>query len=530
MTGSQIVAETPFGKLAGRRSDGVDHFLGIPYAAAPTGELRLRSPGPVRRWSGIRSANRIGPAAPQNLSGAQTWLNEPIERIDEDCLTLNIWAPAAASKAPVLVWFHGGATRNGHGGAAACDGFRLAREHGLVVVTVNYRLGPLGGLAHPDLTDPETGHCANWGLQDKIAALRWVQATIAAFGGDPAKVTIAGQSSGAANVVLIAQNPGCRPLFRGVIAHSPPLFQPPMFVDLGDAAIYTEAVAAALGIAVAQLRDLDGKELVRREAELQRDADFARRFPRPRTAPTFDGRLIDAWPHDGELAPVPLLIGFTRDEARFWYDLALPDGTRLSALTPPAEGEAFEIALARLVALHYPFEPAPSPATIVAVYRSALPATGSDALWLAIYGDLVFRAPILRCARRHAQRGSPVFLYDFAWPLAAPGGGTPHAADVPFVFGSHRHPHLAPKIGADEGAGQLSAATMAAWAAFVRDATPAAATPEWAALDPGADPWAMTLERSGMRFGPLEGAARLGCWPAFTALGRRAAGVLDGAD
>jgi para-nitrobenzyl esterase len=516
----EIAVETPAGSLAGQRHDGVDRFLGIPYAAAPVGALRLRSPRPATGWAGIRRVDHIGPAAPQHLAGSQTWLTEPIACMDEDCLTLNVWAPADACDAPVLVWFHGGATRNGHGGAAACDGFRLAREHGIVVVTVNYRLGPLGGLAHPELTDPETGTCANWGMQDKIASLRWLRDSIAGFGGDPRKVTIAGQSSGAANVVLIAQNPDCEGLFGGVIAQSPPLFQPPMFVGLDDAAEYTEAVAAALGTSVAGLRDLDGSDFVRREAALLRDVDFTRRFPRPRTAPTLDGRLVHAWPHDGVLADVPLLIGFTRDEAKFWYDLALPDGTRLSALTPPEPGAPFEAALARLIALHYPFKPAPSPAAILAGYRAAMPGAGSAAIWLAIYSDLVFRAPILRYATRHARRGSPAFLYDFAWPLAVTGG-TPHAACVPFVFGTHRHPHLAPKIGADT-AEAVANATMAAWAAFVRHGTPATSALDWPALNselPPAAAKAMTIDIDGMLFGPLHGANRFAPWPAMQPLG-----------
>jgi para-nitrobenzyl esterase len=522
MGNTEIMVETPAGRLAGRRHDGVDHFLGIPYAAAPIGAFRLRSPRPAPNWTGLLLADRIGPAAPQHLAGSQTWLNEPIVRMDEDCLTLNVWAPADAVDAPVLVWFHGGATRNGHGGAAACDGFRLAGEHGIVVVTVNYRLGPLGGLAHPDLTDPDTGTCANWGLQDKIASLRWVQAAIAGFGGDPRKVTIAGQSSGAANAVLIAQDPCHRSLFRAVIAQSPPLFQPPMFVGLDAAAEYTEAVAAALGTSVVGLRDLDGTDLVRREAALLRDADFARRFPRPRTAPTLDGVLVHAWPHDGVLADVPLLIGFTRDEAKFWCDLALPDGIRLSALSPPEPGAPFDAALTRLIALHYPFEPAPTSAAIMAGYRAAMPEAGDDAIWLAIYSDLVFRAPILRYAARHARRGSPAFLYDFAWPLAVTGG-TPHAACVPFGFGTHRHPHLAAKIGADDAAGTLSGAMMTAWAAFIRDGTPA--THDWPALNPGLPvdaTAAMAMDSDGMLFGPLHGAAWLASWPAI--------GILDGVD
>lgn len=513
------VAEISGGRIAGMSRDGVGRFLGIPYAAAPVGELRLRSPRPHPGWRGIRAADRIGAAPPQLLGGSQTWLNEPIERMDEDCLTLNVWAPQNARRAPVMVWFHGGATRNGHGGAAACNGSRLAREHGIVVVTANYRLGPLGGLAHPDLTDPETGLNANWGMQDKIAALRWVRDNIETFGGGPARVTMAGQSSGAANAVLMAQNPDCRKLFGGVIAQSPPLFRPPMFVGLEQAAEYTEAVAAALSTDVVGLRALDGMELVKREVALLRDADFAGRFPRPRTAPTLDGQLVQEWPHDGQLADAPLLMGFTRDEARFWYDLALPDGTRLSPLVPPADEAALVAAVAKLLPLHHAFDDTPSPATVAETYREAMPGVDVAARWLAIYGDLVFRAPILRLARRHASRGQQAFVYDLAWPLAGTGG-TPHAACVPFVFGTHGHPHLAGKIGTRAEADALSTAMMSAWAAFMRDGTPAAALPGWRPIDTNAAEAAvMTFgeQRRVSRFGTLEGGARLGLWKEIAA-------------
>ncbi|MCX8571738.1 carboxylesterase/lipase family protein [Aminobacter sp. MET-1] len=513
------VAETSGGRIAGMSRDGVGRFLGIPYAAAPVGELRLRSPRPHPGWRGIRAADRIGAAPPQLLSDSQTWLNEPIQRMDEDCLTLNVWAPENARRAPVMVWFHGGATRNGHGGAAACNGSRLAREHDIVVVTANYRLGPLGGLAHPDLTDPETGLNANWGMQDKIAALRWVRDNIEAFGGDPARVTMAGQSSGAANAVLMAQNPACRCLFRGVIAQSPPLFRPPMFVGLEEAAEYTEAVAAALGTDAGGLRALDGMDIVKREAALLRDGGFAGRFPRPRTAPTLDGQLVLAWPHDGQPADVPLLTGFTRDEAKFWYDLALPDGTSLSPLAPPADEAALGAAIARLLPLHYAFEDALSPEMVDEAYREAMPGTDATVRWLAIYGDLVFRAPILRLAQRHAGCGQPAFLYDLAWPLAKTGG-TPHAACVPFVFGMHGHPHLSGKIGAGAEADALSTAMMAAWAAFVSDGTPSAHLHDWRPLDPeAAEATVMTFgeQRRVSRFGALEGGARLGLWKEIAA-------------
>lgn len=471
------VVATRFGRVRGLEANGVEAFLGIPYAAAPVDGLRLRSPRPAAWWSGERDCTAIGAASLQALGGAQTWLNEPIARQSEDCLFLNAWSPGRGGAHAVLVWFHGGATRNGHGGSASIDGARLAREQGIVVVTVNYRLGALGGLAHPDLADADTGECANWGLQDKVAALRWVRENIAAFGGDPDRVTIGGQSSGAANAVLIAQNPAWQGLFARVIAQSPPLFQPPMFVALDAAAEYTEALARRMGTSVRGLREHAGEAIFHAEAEWMRDPSFAQAFGRPRTAPVLDGRTIAEWPVTGRLAGVPLLTGWTRDEANFWYRLVAPDGKVLSAFASPADAAALEREVARLVRLHYPYPDAPTPAKAIAAAGEGEPAR----IWSGLYTDLVFRAPIRHCALRHAARGSPTWVYEYARPIAPPGEGSPHACEVPLVFGTLGHPHLAAKVGKGPEAGALSARMMGYWGAFVRDGKPG----DWPAFQSG---------------------------------------------
>ncbi len=471
------VVATRIGRVRGLEANGIEAFLGIPYAAAPLDGLRLRSPRPATSWSGERDCTTIGAASLQALGGAQTWLNEPIARQSEDCLFLNLWSPGRGGAHAVLVWFHGGATRNGHGGSASIDGVRLAREQGIVVVTVNYRLGALGGLAHPGLADEETGECANWGLQDKVAALRWVRENIAAFGGDPDRVAIGGQSSGAANAVLIAQNPAWQGLFARVVAQSPPLFQPPMFVALDAAAEYTEALARRMGTSVRGLREQPGESIFRAEAEWMRDPSFAQAFGRPRTAPVLDGRTVAEWPVTGRLADVPLLTGWTRDEANFWYRLVAPDGKVLSAFAPPADATALEREVARLVRLHYPYPDAPMPAEAVAAAGKGAPAR----IWCELYTDLVFRAPIRHCALRHATRGSPAFVYEYARPIAPPGEGSPHACEVPLVFGTLGHPHLAAKVGASPEAEALSARMRGRWGAFVRDGVPG----DWPAFEPG---------------------------------------------
>lgn len=214
------------GAISGRTDGGVDRFLGLPYAASTAGANRWRPPQPVASWTGVRAAVRYGPdcaqAAPFSPPGGLPWTPEylPSGRKSEDCLSLNVWTPRAraGSALPVLVWIHGGGFSGGSTSVPIYDGANLARR-GIVVVTINYRLGPFGFLAHPWLT-AEDGSSGDYGLMDQVAALRWVARNVRAFGGDPAKVTIAGQSAGAASVHYLMAAPSTRGLFRRAIAES----------------------------------------------------------------------------------------------------------------------------------------------------------------------------------------------------------------------------------------------------------------------------------------------------------------------
>ena len=504
------MVRTPDGAVAGLDLGGVQRFLGIPYAAPPVGALRLRGPRALAPWPGVLDGTRPAPASLQTLGGNQVWMNEPIDRQAEDCLYLNVWTPDPKGSAPVLFWLHGGQTRNGHGAAPGIDGAALARQ-GLVVVTINYRLGALGGLAHPALLDVDTGLCANWGLQDKLAALAWVQRSIAAFGGDPARVTLAGQSSGGANAVMIAQHRLGSGSYARVIAQSPPLFRPPMFVDLDAAAEYTEALARSMGTTVAGLRAVDGRELQRAEHAFAYSPQLTAQMGRPRTAPVRDGKLLRHWPYDAPTAEVPVLAGWTRSESDFWFGLSDGRGCVISPQQPPRTEAELLKRCGGLIGLHHAFDASPTAQAVVDAYRAS---GGPEQVWRDVYTDLVFRAPILHFLARQARAGLPAWAYEFGHPIDSAAGGTPHATDVPFVFGTWGHPHFDGKIGDAASVAVTSAAVMAAWVAFVRDGDPSSAGP-WPRFEPNAPRVLQFLAAGATCAGEPQRPQGLACWQAY---------------
>lgn len=470
------VTEIASGKLQGDSVEGVLGFFGIPYAQPPIGDRRYRSPRPPQAWAGIRDATRPGPAAIQTLGGAAAWLYDGADPQSEDCLYLNVWTPATQGRRPVMVWFHGGAWRTGHGMVAGTKGAALAASGDVVVVTVNYRLGVLGWLAHPDLRDPDTGHLANWGHQDQIAALRWVRENISAFGGDPGRVTLFGQSAGGQSVASIAQNPANAGLFHQLIVQSGSLHGAPGFPELDTAARYADALAKRLGTDVAGLRATSGRQLHEAELQLGRDPSMVRALGRPPILPVLDGQILTAWPRDGLFPAVPLLIGTTRHEAVFWYDLLNPDGSAVPGLKSPTSDDALAEMTRDIAAIYRPeAEQIPSTA-IVEAYRAAASTraapTDAKSIWLEAYTDIVFRLRALEAVRRHARAGHPAYLYEFGHPLAAPARGVPHTAEIPFVFGSYRHPFFSAKTGVGASEVEISSIMMESWAQFAHHGVP----------------------------------------------------------
>ena len=247
--GTAHAADTESGRVEGVREQDLTVYKGIPFAAPPTGDLRWRPPQPVRPWTGTRPAKTFAPAC------MQTGVSMPGETppaTSEDCLALNIWTPAEApSHAPVLVWIYGGGFDNGSASMPLYWGDRLAKR-GIVVVTVAYRVGPLGFLAHPELRRESPHHTSgNYGLMDQIAALEWVQRNIAAFGGDPTRVTVAGQSAGAMSVSILMASPRAQGLFHRAIGQSGGFFEPVQIAPsylLANAERDGETYAASLGV------------------------------------------------------------------------------------------------------------------------------------------------------------------------------------------------------------------------------------------------------------------------------------------
>lgn len=297
---------------------------------------------------------------------------------------------------------------------------------------------------------------------------------------------------------------------------SPPLFQPPTFAEPAEAAECTETPAASIGVPVAGLAALEGTALFQAEGAFSKSKDVLTRMGRPRTSPVRDGMLVREWPYRGTAAPLPMLVAWNRDEARFWYDFSDADGNVISPMTAPATEEALVEQVGKLIRLYYPFAAPPQAGDVIAAYADPSGPLDVDAVWNDIYTDLVFRAPIVHYATKHAGTCAPTFAYEFGYPLPKPGKGTPHAAEVPFVFGTTAHPHLAGKVGLGDEVAALSGCMMDMWTSFIRSGDPSTPTGgRWSPLQPSASA-VMRLHSTGdIGMVSLPRAERLRCWPAF---------------
>ena len=452
------------GALLGARMDGVVVFRGIPYAAAPTGPHRWRAPAPVQAWNGTRNATQPGNDCMQNRRADDKAVTSL--PISEDCLYLNVWtpAPASAAKLPVMVWIHGGGFTSGSGSAAIMDGSRLAAR-GVILVTFNYRLGRFGFFAHPALTAEGAGAAVgNYGLMDQITALEWVKRNIQAFGGDPANITIFGESAGGDAVNQLMLSPFASGLFAKAISQSGGGRTPLPVLDRDQAGLPS---AEARGLAFARdmgIKDGDALQKLRAlpAAKVLGKIDLLTPERDTYSGLMIDGRIVSSSAADGfaagRQAKVPYVVGATSDE--------------LGLVPSMLRGFVNKDLVARLGG---------SADAVTVAYG------GKDAFKRHIASDILFVEPARFMAARAAKAGQPAYLYRFGYVAEAKRAdqdGAWHATDVAYIFDNLAA--MGHKLTAADEAAARNLADI--WASFAKSGVPGIdGQPAWPAYSAGED-------------------------------------------
>lgn len=446
------------GALQGVSEEGVTAYKGIPYAQPPVGPLRWRAPVPAEGWTGVRDAKAFGPACLQPPPSPTSVYAGGMAPMAEDCLSLNIWAPAGGRKLPVMIWIHGGALLGGSSSEPLYDGAKLARQ-GIVLVSINYRLGLLGYFAHPALSAESPQKLSgNYGLLDQIEALKWVRDNIAAFGGDPSQVTIAGESAGGLSAIAVMASPQARGLFQRAIVQSGympayrALHEPTLGLPSAEAG--GEALGVAAGATTAeQLRATDLVTLFK--------AGLATGW---QPEPVIDGvvlprQLVDTFAR-GEQAKADVLAGFNEGEIRSLPFLMPPAPATTQAYVADVKARFGDKADAYL-----------------AVYPGADP----KADVMASIRDGLYGYAAQYLVRQQTAAGQGGYLYYFRHSTPAQKArdlAAFHASELPYVFGqvgegAKLGPNWPrPPLTAEETA--LSDAMLNYWVSFVRTGTPTA--------------------------------------------------------
>jgi para-nitrobenzyl esterase len=435
------------GTVAGFERGPAEIFRAIPYAAPPVGPLRWKSPQPVQPWSGERAAAFPGPSCPQPMErDGRPNLGAANGDVSEDCLQLNVFAPKGAARAPVIVWIHGGAHVMGAGWIY--NGEAFARD-GVVFVAINYRLGALGYFAHPALTR-EAGPnepLGNYGQMDQIAALKWVKRNIAAFGGDPNNVTVAGESAGGSSTLALLATPAARGLYRKAIVESGGGWGQP--VTLAQAEAKGVKALAALGVpetaTAADLRAIPAEKLVGLQADVE---------------PFVDGRLMTETPAqalaDGHFDDVPLIIGSNSGEDSLMS--LFPGGKAAAQMAPPR---------------------------LKAAYGDV--AADQDGFTRALFGDALMGGPARWVAAR-ASGGQPAWLYYFSYVgsrFRPQMTRAAHAAEIQYMleYWGRRTPM---SLVSDEDHA-MADLVHGCWIAFAKTSVPRCGGVDWPAYDPTTD-------------------------------------------
>lgn len=459
---SKTIIETAYGKVKGEQVDGVYVWKGIPYAKPPLKSLRFRAPEKPESWTGIRDATQFGPVASQPATDVMKFLGNEVTNTSEDCLNLNIWTPGADDKGrPVMVWIHGGAFISGSGSSSSYDGVSFAQQGDVVVVTINYRLGIMGFLHLGEIGGEEYATSGNCGIHDQVAALQWIQENIAAFGGDPNRVTIFGESAGAMSIGVLLALPAAKGLFNQAILQSGAARNA---LSSAEAIKVANRLLASLNVKADELSKLE-------EIPVEKLIEVSALLPQMSLGPVIDGVSLLEQPEkalaNGAAKDIPILIGTNKDEYRLftffdpvWKD---PDGEVLSSIFQRTFGE------------NWP-----------AISNSF----GTDKLSQTLYDDLmtmhVFTFPALKLAEYQAKQGAPVWMYRFNWQSPAYNGGLKacHAMEIPFVWNTINKPGTANLTGDSPDRQQVSDQMHQAWIAFARNDNPnTPEIPKWPDYD-----------------------------------------------
>ncbi|MDE2745131.1 MAG: carboxylesterase/lipase family protein [Chloroflexota bacterium] len=463
------IAQTTAGIIEGTEENGLCIFRGVPFAAPPVGDLRFKAPRPVESWDGVREAKSFGPIslqAPNEMLEALLPASDPPQPQSEDCLYLNVWTPGLEGARPVMVWIHGGAFTIGSGSEDYYDGASLASRGDVVIVTINYRLGALGFLNLPALGE------TNFGMRDQVAALKWVQANIANFGGDPGNVTIFGESAGGMSVASLMASPEAAGLFQKAIPQSGAAhnalsveetnatafrFCQALGVDPEDVDALMAADPADILAASVAVDPIASAETASDMADAGASAT-----PQMPFQPVIDGAFLSSMPIEhiraGSADGIATLVG------------SLDEEMKLLAAAGPGEPMSEEAVTAMFGMMH------PDAASAYGTYRAARRERGEDdspdEIFVAAIGDVMLRVPGLRLADAQTSR-APTYAYLFDWKSPGMNGalGSCHALELPFVFGTHA---AAPEFcGSGPVADAFSELTMDTWLNFARTGNPA---------------------------------------------------------
>jgi para-nitrobenzyl esterase len=476
MDEAKAIAETALGPIKGQERDGIFLFRGIPFARPPLGESRFEPPSVIEELSTAAGepfdATKAPPAAPQNsfLGGVEI-PGLTVRETNEDCLYLNIWTDGLDGEhRPVMVWIHGGGFTTGSGSLPLYKGQRLAAEHGVVVVTINYRLGILGFLHLGIPFADRFPDCTNLGLRDQVAALDWVKKNIAAFGGDPQNVTVFGESAGAMSIGTLMGIPAADGFYHRAILQSGAAH---FIVDSDAASRLCNEVLEHLGISepeLARLKELDVDEILKAQLSLEMPGsdEGGERDSFLPFLPARDEGFVENLPleriRSGDAPSVPVIVGSNLEEFK------------LFATRDPAMGSLTKARVVRRMRILLGSDSGAAE-EIYDAYEKASARRGESTdpndLWLSIAADGIFRIPAIRLAEALIEAGQSAYVYLFGW--RTPLLGASHGIDVPFVFGNLGGKAAEPFIGPAEGAERLSLAMREAWTSFATRGRPSAA-------------------------------------------------------